>query len=182
MQNCLTCCKKIVGPVEKNWTTCWETGQPVGEHAIPYLECSRVERWDRRSACCPSTAGPDRRPGGPGRCQGRPGPHTAAAPSPASGRTNTTQSLGPQRPLIYKQNRWSSGREWFCAFPYWGPLAEVSAAKLKRSQQNVCTVYVYCVLFSPLWLYIKTVSCWATLACRRRGEGAPIQTRAPVVL
>jgi hypothetical protein len=38
------------------------------------------------------------------------------------------------------------------AFPDCGPLAEDSAAKLKRSQLNVCTVYVYCVrctLFPP---------------------------------
>jgi hypothetical protein len=45
--------------------------------------------------------------------------------------------------------RWK-GVVW--GFPYWGPLAEDCAAKLKRSQLNVCTVYVYCVLFSPLWL------------------------------
>ncbi len=31
-------------------------------------------------------------------------------------------------------------------FLYWGPFAEDSAAKLKKSQLNVCTVYVYCVL------------------------------------
>jgi hypothetical protein len=33
------------------------------------------------------------------------------------------------------------------AFPDCGPLAEDSAAKLKKSQLNVCTVY--CVLFLP---------------------------------
>ncbi len=33
------------------------------------------------------------------------------------------------------------------AFPDFGPLAEDSAAKLKRSQLNVCTVYS--VLFPP---------------------------------
>jgi hypothetical protein len=39
------------------------------------------------------------------------------------------------------------------AFPDRGPLAEDSAAKLKKSQLNVCTVYVYCVrctLFPPV--------------------------------
>jgi hypothetical protein len=62
-------------------------------------------------------------------------------------------------------------------FPNWGPMAEDSAAKIKRSQLNVCTVYVYCVrctLSPPLWLksepgwpaisvsrYFTTVSCWA---------------------
>jgi hypothetical protein len=30
-------------------------------------------------------------------------------------------------------------------FSDWGPLAEDSAAKIKRDQQNVCTVYEYCV-------------------------------------
>ncbi len=38
-------------------------------------------------------------------------------------------------------------------FLIWGPLAEDSAAKLKRSQLNVCTVYIYCVrctLFPPV--------------------------------
>jgi hypothetical protein len=38
--------------------------------------------------------------------------------------------------------------EWYGAFPDRGPLAEDSAAKLKRSQLNVCTVYVSCVLCS----------------------------------
>jgi hypothetical protein len=33
-----------------------------------------------------------------------------------------------------------SVREWYGAFPDWGPLAEDSAAKLKRSQLNVCKV------------------------------------------
>ncbi len=44
-------------------------------------------------------------------------------------------------------------REWYGAFPDWGPLAEDSAAKLKSSQLNVCTVYAYCVqctLFPPV--------------------------------
>jgi len=38
-------------------------------------------------------------------------------------------------------------REWYGAFPDWGPLAEDFATntKLKRGQLNVCTVYVYCV-------------------------------------
>ncbi len=38
-------------------------------------------------------------------------------------------------------------REWYGAFPNWGPLAEDSATKLKRGQLNVCTVFG--VLFSP---------------------------------
>jgi hypothetical protein len=62
------------------------------------------------------------------------------------------------------------------AFPDWGPLAEDSASKLKKSQLNVCTVYVYCVrctLFPPVakicarlagnfyfCQYMTTVSCW----------------------
>jgi hypothetical protein len=37
--------------------------------------------------------------------------------------------------------------EWYGAFPDWGLLAEDSAAKLNRSQLNVCTVYG--VLFYP---------------------------------
>ncbi len=41
-------------------------------------------------------------------------------------------------------------REWHRVFIDWGPLAEDSATKLKRSQLNVCTVYG--VLFYPLWL------------------------------
>ncbi len=48
-----------------------------------------------------------------------------------------------------------SEREWYGAFPDWGPLAEDSATKLKGCQLNVCTAYaytVYGVLFSPLWL------------------------------
>jgi hypothetical protein len=40
--------------------------------------------------------------------------------------------------------------EWYGAFPDCGLLAEDSAAKLKRGQLNVCTVYG--VLFSPLRL------------------------------
>jgi hypothetical protein len=47
------------------------------------------------------------------------------------------------------------------AFPDWGPLAEDSAAKLKRSQLNLCTVYVYCVrctLFPP---ETETCARWA---------------------
>ncbi len=45
-------------------------------------------------------------------------------------------------------------REWYGAFPDWGPLAEDSATKLKRGQLmyvpvlSICTVYT---LFS-LWL------------------------------
>jgi hypothetical protein len=34
-------------------------------------------------------------------------------------------------------------------FPDFGPLAEDSATKLKRGQLNVCTVYVYGVIFPP---------------------------------
>ncbi len=65
--------------------------------------------------------------------------------------------------------------EWYGAFPDWGPLAEDSAAKLKKSQLNVCTVYVYCVrciLLPPVaeiyarlagnfCQYFSTVPCWA---------------------
>ncbi len=47
-------------------------------------------------------------------------------------------------------------REWYGAFPDWGPLAEDSATKLQRGQLFVCTVYG--VLFSPLWL--KFVPGW----------------------
>ncbi len=36
-------------------------------------------------------------------------------------------------------------REWYGAFPDSGPLAEDSAAELKRIQLNVCIVCVYCV-------------------------------------
>ncbi len=50
-------------------------------------------------------------------------------------------------------------REWYGAFPDWGPLAEDSVTKLNRGQLNVCTVYVYCVCilclvysFPTLWL------------------------------
>jgi hypothetical protein len=45
------------------------------------------------------------------------------------------------------------------AFPDRGPLAEDSAAKLKKSQLNVCTVYG--VLFSPLWL--KLMQDWPVI-------------------
>jgi hypothetical protein len=45
-----------------------------------------------------------------------------------------------------------------------GPLAEDSAAKLKRSQLNVCTVYVYCVPFSLMWL--KLVQDWPVNFCQ----------------
>ncbi len=61
------------------------------------------------------------------------------------------------------------------AFPDWGPLAEDSAAKLKRSQLSVCTVCVYCVrctlfplvaeicarLAGNFCQYFTTLSCWA---------------------
>jgi len=43
---------------------------------------------------------------------------------------------------IHLLTRSGSGREWYRAFPDWGPLAEDSAAKLKRSQLNVSTLYV----------------------------------------
>jgi hypothetical protein len=46
------------------------------------------------------------------------------------------------------------------AFPDWGPLAEDSAAKLKRSQLSVCTVYVYCVLCT---LFSPAAEIWARL-------------------
>ncbi len=55
----------------------------------------------------------------------------------------------------YKYCKWGSVREWYGAFPDWGPLAEGSATKLKECQLNVCTVYAYIVngvLFSLLWL------------------------------
>ncbi len=39
------------------------------------------------------------------------------------------------------------GREWYRAFPECRPLAEDSAAKLKKGQLNVFTVYVQCTLF-----------------------------------
>ncbi len=51
---------------------------------------------------------------------------------------------------------------WYGAFPNWGPLAKDSATKLKRGHLNVCTVYVYCVLFSPLWL--KLVPGWPAIS------------------
>jgi hypothetical protein len=41
-------------------------------------------------------------------------------------------------------------------FPYCGPLAEDSAAKLKKGQLNVCTVYG--VLFYPLRLKFVQIS------------------------
>ncbi len=53
-------------------------------------------------------------------------------------------------PLIH--NQWYVDiqmTEWNGAFPDSGPLAEDSATKLKRSQLNVCTMYVYGVLFHP---------------------------------
>jgi hypothetical protein len=43
---------------------------------------------------------------------------------------------------------WRIGREWYGAFPDCGTLTEDSAAKLKRSQLNVCTVYGALL---PLW-------------------------------
>ncbi len=52
-------------------------------------------------------------------------------------------------------------REWSGAFPDCGPLAEDSAAKLKRSQLIVCTVYVYCVRWLKLvqdWLVISVIA------------------------
>jgi hypothetical protein len=46
------------------------------------------------------------------------------------------------------------------AFPDWGPLAEDSAAKLKRSQLNVCTMYVFCVRCTLFPLWLKSVPGW----------------------
>jgi hypothetical protein len=56
--------------------------------------------------------------------------------------------------------RCGSVREWYGAFPDWGPLAEDSATKLKGGQLNVCTVYG--VLFSLLWL--KFVPGWPAIS------------------
>jgi hypothetical protein len=42
-----------------------------------------------------------------------------------------------------------SGREWYGASPDCGPLAEDSAAKLKKGQLYVCNVFVDCVLCTP---------------------------------
>ncbi len=55
-------------------------------------------------------------------------------------------------------------REWYGAFLDWVPLAEDSATKLKRGQLNVCTMYVYGVLFSPLRL--KFVPGWPAISVR----------------
>jgi hypothetical protein len=41
------------------------------------------------------------------------------------------------------------GREWYGAFPDWGPLAEDSATKLKRVQLNVCIVFYGMVYSFP---------------------------------
>jgi hypothetical protein len=51
--------------------------------------------------------------------------------------------------------------EWYWAFPDCGPLPEDSAAKLKRGQINVFTVYLYGVLFSS-WL--KFVPDWPAIS------------------
>ncbi len=40
-------------------------------------------------------------------------------------------------------------REWYGAFPDFGPLAEDSATKLKKAQLNVCTVCGIGTLFFP---------------------------------
>jgi hypothetical protein len=49
---------------------------------------------------------------------------------------------------------------WNGTFRDCGPLAKDFAAKLKRSQLNVCTLYG--VLFSPLWL--KFVPDWPAIS------------------
>ncbi len=54
---------------------------------------------------------------------------------------------------LYVYTRWGKeevGKEWHGAFPECGPLAKDSAAILKGSQQNECTVYVPCNLFPPV--------------------------------
>ncbi len=51
-------------------------------------------------------------------------------------------------------------REWYGAFPDCVPLAEDYAGKLKRSQLNVCNLYVYCVQCSFPPLLLKSVPDW----------------------
>ncbi len=52
-------------------------------------------------------------------------------------------------------------REWYGAFPDCGPLAEDSAAKLKRDQLNVCQYCVWCTLFPP---GLKFVPDWPAIS------------------
>ncbi len=47
-------------------------------------------------------------------------------------------------------------------FPYWGPLAGDSA-KLKRSQLNVCTLYINCVPYGVLFFPPVTETCAGNL-------------------
>ncbi len=55
------------------------------------------------------------------------------------------------RSYLYYCFMQGSGREWYGAFPDWGPLAEDSATKLKKGQLNVCNVQcVWCTLFPPV--------------------------------
>jgi hypothetical protein len=61
--------------------------------------------------------------------------------------------------------RYPSGREWYGAFPDYGPLAEDSATTLKSGQLNVCAGTVYGVLFSPLRL--KFVPDWPAISDSR---------------
>jgi hypothetical protein len=68
-----------------------------------------------------------------------------------------------------------SGREWYGAFPGCGPLAEDSAAKLKRSQLNVCTVYVYCVRYT---LFPSAAEICARLAGNFRPKLTTVQSGA----
>jgi hypothetical protein len=57
-------------------------------------------------------------------------------------------------------------REWYGAFPHWGPLSEHSATKLKRGRLScvLCMCIVYGVLFSPLWLFPPVDEICARLA------------------
>jgi hypothetical protein len=61
------------------------------------------------------------------------------------------QPLDRLRRQFDKQKReMTRSREWYGAFPDWGPLAEYSATKLKRSQRNLCTVYGVLSPFYPV--------------------------------
>ncbi len=53
---------------------------------------------------------------------------------------------------------------WYGAFPDCSPLAEDSAAKFKRSQLNVCTVYVYGVRCTLSPLCPKLVQDWPVIS------------------
>ncbi len=61
------------------------------------------------------------------------------------------------------------------AFPDWGPLAEDSAAKLKRSQLNVCTVYcILCTARVGQIVWFGWLSAISQLASRV-GEGMGVR-------